>query len=240
MDTGNPSICMTIQASEGKAARQLRGAKADQRIDAVLRHLVATDRVLDVGCAHHSASRSADPFWLHQHIAGKCAGTTGFELEGAEAENLRALGYNVIQGNVEDSDLMKQVGSGYDAVVAGELIEHLENPGRFFDNMARLIKPGGKLILTTPNAWNFFNIASTILRGRIPIHNQHVCWYDEVTMRQLIGRHPFDVVDFEYLAWMENQKWRSISRVLRRVGLVKLGGAALFFVLQRKSHLEEN
>jgi 2-polyprenyl-3-methyl-5-hydroxy-6-metoxy-1,4-benzoquinol methylase len=39
----------------------------------------------------------------------------------------------------------------FDAVVAIEIIEHLENPFRFVRQCASLLKPGGLLFLTTPN-----------------------------------------------------------------------------------------
>ena len=39
----------------------------------------------------------------------------------------------------------------FDAVVAIEIIEHLENPFRFVRECAKLLKPDGLLFLTTPN-----------------------------------------------------------------------------------------
>ncbi len=39
----------------------------------------------------------------------------------------------------------------FDAVVAIEIIEHLENPFRFVRECAKLLKPNGLLFLTTPN-----------------------------------------------------------------------------------------
>jgi len=50
----------------------------------------------------------------------------------------------------------------YDAVVAIEVLEHLENHFRFLSELLRVTKPGGMLILTTPNVlsissrWHFF------------------------------------------------------------------------------------
>lgn len=39
----------------------------------------------------------------------------------------------------------------FDAIVAIEIIEHLENPFRFVRECSKLLKPGGLLFLTTPN-----------------------------------------------------------------------------------------
>lgn len=41
--------------------------------------------------------------------------------------------------------------NSFDAIVAIEIIEHLENPFRFMRECAKLLKPGGLLFLTSPN-----------------------------------------------------------------------------------------
>lgn len=40
----------------------------------------------------------------------------------------------------------------FDIIIAGEIIEHLDNPQKFIKNCAKHLKKGGRLILTTPNA----------------------------------------------------------------------------------------
>jgi SAM-dependent methyltransferase len=42
----------------------------------------------------------------------------------------------------------------FDLVTSTEVIEHLENPRRFFREVARVLKPGGQIILSTPNVLN--------------------------------------------------------------------------------------
>lgn len=39
----------------------------------------------------------------------------------------------------------------FDAVVAGEVIEHMEDPYRFLRGCGALLRPGGRLVLSTPN-----------------------------------------------------------------------------------------
>ncbi len=56
---------------------------------------------------------------------------------------------------------------GFDAVVSIEVLEHLENHVRFMREVIRVTKPGGRIILTTPNIlsipsrWHFFLIGTT-------------------------------------------------------------------------------
>ena len=82
--------------------------------------------VLDVGCVDHVASEEMNrPLWLHKIIKSVAKSVTGVDFEREEVEKLRAKGYDVIYGDVETVDM----GKTFDVVVAGELIEHLSNPG---------------------------------------------------------------------------------------------------------------
>lgn len=74
----------------------------------------------------------------------------------------------------------------YDLVVAGEILEHLSNPGMFLDNLKRYDCP---IIITVPNA--FSNNS-----GRTGIENvnpEHVAWYSFHTLKTLVERHGYDI-----------------------------------------------
>lgn len=53
-----------------------------------------------------------------------------------------------------------------DVVVSVETIEHLENPRAFVRELARLVKPGGWIIVTTPNQLSLLSFASLIVKKR--------------------------------------------------------------------------
>jgi 2-polyprenyl-3-methyl-5-hydroxy-6-metoxy-1,4-benzoquinol methylase len=55
--------------------------------------------------------------------------------------------------------------ASFDAIVSAEVIEHLENPRAVFREFRRLLKPHGKLLLTTPNQESFRAFTSLLLRG---------------------------------------------------------------------------
>lgn len=53
----------------------------------------------------------------------------------------------------------------FDAIVSAEVIEHLENPRAVFREFHRLLRPGGYVLLTTPNQESLRSLASLALRG---------------------------------------------------------------------------
>jgi 2-polyprenyl-3-methyl-5-hydroxy-6-metoxy-1,4-benzoquinol methylase len=55
--------------------------------------------------------------------------------------------------------------ASFNAIVAAEVIEHLENPRAAFREFRRLLKPHGQLLLTTPNQESVRAFASLVLRG---------------------------------------------------------------------------
>jgi 2-polyprenyl-3-methyl-5-hydroxy-6-metoxy-1,4-benzoquinol methylase len=59
-----------------------------------------------------------------------------------------------------------QIDNKFDAVIAIEIIEHLENPFRFARECAKLLKPGGLLFLTTPNVEAAFSRLIFLFTGR--------------------------------------------------------------------------
>jgi 2-polyprenyl-3-methyl-5-hydroxy-6-metoxy-1,4-benzoquinol methylase len=78
-----------------------------------------------------------------------------------------------------------QLGETFEVIVAGDVIEHMSNPGLFLDNCRRHLEPGGQLILTTPNAkW-----PTVFLRP----NPTHALWHDHYTLRHLLERHHYHV-----------------------------------------------
>ena len=53
-----------------------------------------------------------------------------------------------------------------DVVVAIETIEHLENPRAFVRELSRILKPGGWLVVTTPNQLSLLSLLSLAIKGR--------------------------------------------------------------------------
>jgi SAM-dependent methyltransferase len=53
-----------------------------------------------------------------------------------------------------------------DVVTAVEVIEHLENPRDFMRKLVRLAKPGGWIVVTTPNQLSFLSLLTLVVKKR--------------------------------------------------------------------------
>ena len=60
-----------------------------------------------------------------------------------------------------------------DFVIATEVMEHLGNPWYFAKEIHRVLKPGGKLILSMPNPWNIVSRLLFLRRGMLECYGYH-------------------------------------------------------------------
>ena len=73
----------------------------------------------------------------------------GVESSKTAARKAKQRGILVSQGNFMEMNLKYK--NFFDIVVAGEFIEHVFDTDLFLQKIRKLLKPNGKLILTTPN-----------------------------------------------------------------------------------------
>lgn len=137
------------------------------------------DRILDVGSARHSAEQRAGGN-LHAFLASRLeAHVLGIDLLTEEVERMRREGFNVAVADAESFTFEEP----FDAIVAGELIEHLPNPGRFIENAVDHLRAEGKLILTTPNPDGFVFFRKALLNQAN--NPTHICWIDNSNLLTL-------------------------------------------------------
>lgn len=87
----------------------------------------------------------------------------------ASRENWKApdIKLHIHDLDTEFADRILNTDEKFDAVVAIEIIEHLENPFRFVRESAKLLKPGGHLFLTTPNVEAVYSRLIYLYTGRL-------------------------------------------------------------------------
>ena len=109
--------------------------------------------VLEVGCARGLTGE------LIKQQRG-CQ-VTGVELNPEVAKDAARRLDRVIVGDIEELE----IDGPFDAVVATELFEHLNYPETFLENMRRLIRPGGRIVLSVPNVGHY-SILEDLMAGR--------------------------------------------------------------------------
>jgi 2-polyprenyl-3-methyl-5-hydroxy-6-metoxy-1,4-benzoquinol methylase len=83
----------------------------------------------------------------------------------------------------------------FDIVTMIELIEHLspEQSERLLKEVLRVLRPGGRLIVSTPNYGGMWPIVEILVNtlGRVSYHHQHVTRYSAAALLDLLRRSGF-------------------------------------------------
>jgi 2-polyprenyl-3-methyl-5-hydroxy-6-metoxy-1,4-benzoquinol methylase len=112
-------------------------------------------RVLDVGC---SSGYLAEP------LSGRGNTIVGLELDPAAAREAERWCERVLVGDVETMELPLEPAS-FDVVLCGDVLEHLRDPRATLARLRPFLKPGGRLVASTPNIANWA-IRLSLLAGR--------------------------------------------------------------------------
>lgn len=149
--------------------------------------------VLDIGCVQHRSSQAKNEGWMHELIAECASSVLGVDILEEDLAELQSQGYNVLYGDAEDLDLNQE----FEVVFLGEVIEHLSDFEGLFNSVDDCLKPGGRVIITTPNAMSAYWLVNRLAKTEF-INPEHTCWFDETTLRQLLRRFGFEVVECNY------------------------------------------
>jgi 2-polyprenyl-3-methyl-5-hydroxy-6-metoxy-1,4-benzoquinol methylase len=111
---------------------------------AAIADLIGPDRtVLDVGCWTGDLGRA---------LATRGCTVTGVEVDADAAERARVDFTRVETADVEETALSSLFDAGsFDAVVFGDVLEHLRDPARVLRDATTLLAPGGRIVLSVPN-----------------------------------------------------------------------------------------
>jgi len=112
-------------------------------------------RVLDLGCRYGALTRA--------YARGNQV--TGVDVDREALAEAAKLGIDTQWADV-DVPLPFEDAS-FDVVVAGELLEHVRDPARLVAEAKRVLRPGGQLVASVPNAFRLKN-RLRFLAGRWP------------------------------------------------------------------------
>lgn len=193
------------------------------------------DKILNIGCSGHVV-RKDSVYWLHDEIYNKFSYVVGLDISEKNIIEMRKLGYkNLYVANAETFEL----GEKFDTIIAGELIEHLSNPGKFLENVKRHLNPSGRLIITTPTPFALFNIIFSWTKYPNTCQNlQHTMWFCTQTLRSLFLRSGFKELHYSLIKDYEldnsSLKYKIFANIMVDFGFIfpkRLSHNCLLFVL---------
>jgi 2-polyprenyl-3-methyl-5-hydroxy-6-metoxy-1,4-benzoquinol methylase len=154
-------------------------------------------RVIHVGFADagYREFHVAEEQWLHEHLAQVTTDLVGVDLDALGVAEAVERGYEAYAADCCDVEAVRALGlAPARTVIAGEIIEHLDDPGAFLDAMRVLCAADGELVITTPNACGWVNPAA-LLAGYEVNHPDHIAMYTWRTLSEMLRRHGWEVVE---------------------------------------------
>lgn len=127
------------------------GLAAEPRFKKVLEiaSKIGAERLLDIGCGDGS-------FTVILRDTLKTRETIGIEISPEAISILEKKGIKACQLDIDEQNF-PFTDDSFDIVYCGEVIEHLFNPDHLLKEIYRVLKPGGKCIITTPNLSGWAN-----------------------------------------------------------------------------------
>ncbi len=144
--------------------------------------------ILNIGCVGSHPKDSK--YWLHGLLSQKFKNVVGIDINVKEIKHFEK-DYKCYVANAENFELDMK----FDTIVAGELIEHLSNPGLFLNQAKKHLKENGILIITTPYPFSLINFIYALLKFPNTCSNpEHTCWFCPKTLQELARRYNYNVV----------------------------------------------
>ncbi len=142
---------------------------------------VRQGRVLDVGCGN------GERLELLKQLGWIVKGT---DLDQHAVDAARRKGLDVDCGELK---FMNYPSDSFDAVIMSHVIEHVPHPRELLTECARVLKPGGRVVMLTPNAESFgLDCYGRCWRGLEP--PRHLQIFSQPALEQIVCQAGLQVV----------------------------------------------
>jgi len=144
--------------------------------------------LLDLGCGIGELGR---------RIRAQCVYLAGIDADPAAAREAAGLFDRVVAEPLPGA-LASFASERFGVVVAGDVLEHVADPGAVLDGVASLLSPGGLLLVSLPNIANV-TVRISLLAGRFDyaprgiLDASHLRFFTKSTGRALLESHGFRV-----------------------------------------------
>lgn len=174
-------------------ARQSLGSSGDaiyRTVAALLAERGAHGTLADIGCGGGNLWREVRSAFT------RCIGVDAVRYDGLPAD------VELVPADLDRLPLPLESGVA-DVVAAVEVIEHLENPRALCRELVRLTKPGGWVIVTTPNQLSVLSLLTLVVKRRFSAFQDasypaHITALLEVDLRRIAAECGLEAIDVRY------------------------------------------
>ena len=167
--------------------------------------LTENRKVIHVGFADHIPlikGKIRNNMWLHKRLVERAKLCIGLDIDG---EAVNYVNSNWSYQNLFCTDIIKDEllpvvkENAWDYMVLGEILEHVDNPIFFLEQILKKYKPYVKeLVITVPNAFDLINLRK-IFSHKEFINTDHRYWFTPYTLAKNAMQAGYKVSEFHYV-----------------------------------------
>ena len=163
-------------ASRGEPSYVWRSGQ-DRRLNMIRKWVSLQGRILDDGCGLGTYLAAFAPYSNERY---------GLEIEFARAISALEFSDGVVQGIGE---YIPFADNAFDFVFSNEVLEHVEDDALYAAEMARVTRPGGRILLFCPNRWYPVEQHGIFWRGHYKFGNIPLVNYLPNSLRNRLAPH---------------------------------------------------
>ncbi len=186
--------------------------------------------VLHLGCTDSpmTADRLATGRLLHQQLLNVSQHLVGIDLDRCALEMLREKAKipNLYHHNIEDLRTLP-LKETFDIILAGEVVEHLDNVGLFFDSCRTLMGEHTVLIVTVPNAYSVKRFLSACFLRTEHVHPDHSAYFSPSTLACVARRHSLRILNLFGYVWENPTVFNRVANLISRASIALLNSPLL-------------
>lgn len=182
-------------------ATAFNGVRRYDQISSVVQRL-APQKILDVGCGDGRLARA---------IRANCCDVVIHGCDVSTAALTRSEGLDRQYSVDLNCETLPEPGESFDLVIASEVIEHLIMPDRTLEELIRVLKQGGHILLTVPNV-AFWRFCVQALSGQVPsvtADERHLHSFSASLLEHLVRKAGLQVVQLTGL----RQRFNRLSQL---------------------------
>ena len=205
--------------------KPLRGGPSDSLRHMFERYVQASDDCLDLGCGDGGTSGT--------YVATHSNSYLGADVSEAAIKLAKARGFEAVR--IDDASALPFRDGSFDVVVCCEVLEHLFEPQLAATEAFRVLRTGGRLIVTVPNAAHWRDRVDALFgvwqpggddcARSEPWRSPHIRFFQPTTLKRMLGHAGFDHVEVIGLPSPLLERVPVLRRLSRQPGVLARSAA---------------